>query len=241
MNFEPQKVSATSAFLWMKEGLELSIRQFLMFFVMTMVFCGSFYLPPVFSHLMLFFIPTILGIGCIIAECADKSLNLIDALDKKSGHIWFNLFAVGIVPWLIPIALALISNALGIEGDNFSPQDPGATAFDGGAALLGLMIFWFLIAGYWVWFIVPLISVAEAPLALSIDQAIHALSLNKFVILIVLVFALSGIIGFLSPILIFPWLALASSMMYVSYRHIWLGKGENELVKTSNVEQVVAS
>lgn len=227
MNFQPQHVEPSSAIYWFKEGLELSIRQSWLFILITLVFCGIHYLPAPVTQILLFVIPMLLGAGCIVAECADLGSNSIATLKAKPFKVWLNLFYIGFLPWVPFFFIGLLLSGLGVEGDGFSPGKPAPTAFDGGAALLALMFFWFITMGYWIWFVTPLVAVAELPLIIAVEQAFEALDLNKIVIIVVLIFAFCCLFGMISPLLVFPWVALVSSMMYTSYRHIWFDRGLN--------------
>ncbi len=227
MNFQPQRVEPSSAIYWFKEGLELSVRQSWLFIVITLVFCGIHYLPAPVTQILLFVIPMLLGAGCIVAECADLSASSIATLKAKPFRVWLNLFYVGFLPWVPIFVFGLLLIGLGVEGEGFVPGEPTPTPFDGGAALLALMFFWFVTMGYWIWFVVPLVAVAELSPVIALEQAVVALDLNKIVISIVLIFAVCCLIGMISPLLVFPWVALVASMMYTSYRHIWLDRGLN--------------
>jgi len=65
---------------------------------------------------------------------------------------------------------------------------------------------------------------SELPILESIDPLDEALSLNRFAYRIFTVAATSPLLGSISPVLVFPWYAIVTSMMYVSFdRSGWDG------------------
>jgi len=68
---------------------------------------------------------------------------------------------------------------------------------------------------------VPLVAVAEMPLVEAAAQSFDALALNRFVIYLIIALAITGFFGVILSVLVFPWVAIVSCMMYISYRHIW--------------------
>ena len=78
-----------------------------------------------------------------------------------------------------------------------------------------------------VTFLVPLLALAEAPFLEALRTALIATRRNDFVILVASALAGSAAIGFLTPFLVVPWVAIVSSVMYVAYRDVFLGRSEN--------------
>lgn len=229
MNFQPQRVDAKSVFYWFREGLDLSIRKLLIFITLTLIFCGIDYLPLSLNQSLIFLIPMLLGLGCIVAYCADAGYNILVILRSKPIKVWFNLFYIGFIPWipLIILSIFLVFLSGDVKGDAFVPVPPKPTDFNGGSALFALMFLWFICMGYLIWFIIPLVAIAELPLVIAFEQAGKALGLNKFVIFLVIFFSFSCFFGIILPLIVFPWVAIVTSMMYTSYRHIWLDRGLN--------------
>ena len=79
---------------------------------------------------------------------------------------------------------------------------------------------------------IPLIVITELPILESIDQVEETLSLKHFAYKIIAAAAVSTLLGSISLVLVFPWYAVFTSMMYVSIRQTWLGWRDN-LPKTT--------
>lgn len=228
MNFRPQKVEPGSASVWFKDALALSVRKPIFFISATLVFTSICYLPKELGAAAFIALPLLLGLGCVVAECADNGRNPFTILMGKPSHVWGSLLVVGLVPWLALTFIALLAALLVPPGEPLTMNQSATQAiFRGGSTLLALAFLWFLVVGYWLWFVIPLIAVAEISLPIAIDQADEALTLNRFIKLIALAVAFSCLVGFFNSIVVFPWVAIVSCMMYVSYRHIWLDRAAN--------------
>lgn len=228
MEFKPQKVDPRSVWDWFKEALALSVRKPIIFIIITLVFTSICYLPGVLGGVTFIALPLLLGLGCVVAECADNGRNPITIVMGKPRHVWTNLLLVGLVPWLAIAFLAILLMLFGPADDPLIVEQREASeVLGGGSTLLAVSFLWFLAAGYIAWFIIPLIAAAEALLAVAFEQADEALGLNRFVIMVVMAVAFSCLIGCFNAIAVFPWVAITSCMMYVSYRHIWLDRSTN--------------
>jgi len=81
-----------------------------------------------------------------------------------------------------------------------------------------------------LWFFWTLCILPELPAVKALDQAVDGQKLNGFIVWpftagsVLLVFTL------FFPVLFVPWLAITTSMMYVSYRDIWLMNPKNQPV-----------
>ncbi|MGH1472698.1 MAG: hypothetical protein ACRBCS_16065 [Cellvibrionaceae bacterium] len=233
--FEPQKVDAKSITQWFKNGLELASRNPLAYLILVSCFAGVSYLPDILSSIFIFIMPILLGAGCIIADACNKQTSSLNEVKDKPVVVWLRLLLLGLIPWAPLMIISLIGTAL------FGPGEPphfekyeGRVAFEGGASILALMFLWFITMGYYLWFMVPLISVAGLSLELAFDQATDALGLNRFVAGLVVLLSFSCFVGMVWSVLVFPWIAIVTSMMYVSYRHIWFGgSGVSKKVKAS--------
>lgn len=239
--FEPQAVSAKSAGVWFKNGLELASRKPIEFLVLVGCFASIHYLPEFLSNIFLFVMPVMLGAGCIISESGNKSTSAFHAITSKPVVTWLRLLLLGVIPWAPMLIISLIGSIFLGPGEppNFEKYENHGV-FEGGASILAIMFFWFITTGYFLWFMVPLISVADAPLNIAFDQAVDALGLNRFVIGLVIFLSFSCFFGMVWSVLVFPWIAVVTSMMYVSYLHIWFGgPGVTEKASMKSETQVV--
>lgn len=223
--FEPQAVCAKSVGLWFKNGLELTGRKPGHFVILVGCFAGIHYLPEIISNNMFVFVmPILLGAGCIIADSSNQKTFTLQEIRNKPIAIWLRLLLLGIIPWIPIIIISLIGSVLLGPGDDLLIEKyDGYDVFEGGSAILAIMFFWFITMGYFLWFMVPLISIEELPLGFAFEQAMDALGLNRFVVGLVVFLSFSCFFGMLSSVLVFPWIAVVTSMMYISYRHIWYG------------------
>lgn len=230
MNFEPQAVDKKSWCYWLKESMALSTRRTTMFVLFTMLIGSLHFLPRALSAVFLVSIPLALGVGTLIAYCSDTSRSFIDELKAKPLVIWLRLIAVGSAPWVLLAVFSAIALLITGHGEPpvFEASHEGTIFEEASMSLMAVMFIWFITMGWLVWFIVPLVVIAEMPVAESIDQTIDALALNRFVYGIIAVAAVSAfLLGAFSPVLVFPWYAIVTSMMYVSFRHIWMARRDN--------------
>ncbi|MBW3568403.1 MAG: hypothetical protein KY410_10690 [Proteobacteria bacterium] len=71
------------------------------------------------------------------------------------------------------------------------------------------------------------------PIPQAYGQAVRGIALNRFVVGVVFFAAwvCVPLLSFLLLLLVAPLLSILSGTMYVSFRHIWLGRGKNEAVQ----------
>ncbi len=234
MNFEPRQVDPKSVFYWFREALELSIRRSWTFIIFTLLFCIIYYFPSPINDLLFYLMPTLLGICCIVAECADMDKKIGITLRSKPLNVWLNLLLIGFLPWIfaiLEIILFVFFDDIEVKGSVISPL-PLPFYLDPCTMLLAFMFVWFLAVGLIIWFIIPLVAVSEFPLKVAFAQVLKAISLNVFIFFLVILITLSSYLAMIFPLIIFPWLAIVTSMMYTSYRHIWFDRGLNEPVTT---------
>jgi hypothetical protein len=234
--FEPQAVGAKSIGQWFKNGLELGSRKPVSFITLVGIFAGVHYTPEILSNsIFMFLMPILLGAGCVIADSSNKQMSTLQELRKKSATIWLRLFLLGAIPWMVLGIIGLILSVVLGPGEPIILKEPDNVhnVFEGGLAIFALMFVWFLTMGYLLWFMVPLVSIAEVPLEIALMQALEALELNNFVVGLVVALSFSCLFGVISSVLIFPWVAIVASMMYVGYRHVWFGNPDiTEKVKS---------
>ncbi|HID99443.1 MAG TPA: hypothetical protein EYP59_04045 [Thiotrichaceae bacterium] len=235
MEFKPRRVAPKSWRFWFKESLSLSTRNILSFTLLALLVSGAHHLPELLRDFVIFAIPLLLSFGVVLACSVDKSINFLGAVSKTPRVVWVRLFVAGSMPWLIlsafGIVMGLIMQLMGVEGTPPPSFDSGQNTYviyEAGMSMLATMFVWLLILGYFLWFVIPLIVVAELPLIESFDQSLDALLLNGWFVRIILSFSFSAFLfALFFPILFIPWYAVTSSMMYVSFRYIWMGKRDN--------------
>ena len=77
----------------------------------------------------------------------------------------------------------------------------------------------------------------DMPVSEAFDQSLDATELNGFVVWPFAALSLLLIVTFVVPVLFLPWFAITTSMMYVSYRDVWLRRTHSEPEKL-NVSRV---
>jgi len=240
MDFKPRAVPRSHVKYWLVDAIELSKRRIVWFVVLALGAVGLVLFDP--SRLLFHStFPLFIAMGCIIALSADLSVPVLDALQRVSGRVWVRIFLASAVPWL---AIAVFGYLIELT----TPAEPGVsgTPADIAEKIKAFPIFWlnvltaigaallFIAATYlarFLWFVAPLLSVAEMPLSEAVIQSFDALKLNNYVTWVFAGFLLWLILCGFVWVLFFPWLAVATATMYVSFRDIWLGNFRNEEVK----------
>lgn len=230
MVFEPHAVDRKSWRIWFVEGLQLTARVPLAYTLLALVYAGIAYIPPIRGQVFFVLAPLLIGFGCRLALLADRGQpkGLRVAPDLR---VTVRLLMLGITPIAILAAFALLLMLVS-GGPRMEPPENtvSVTMFDGGVQVLGVLMTWLWITGFLTWTMVPLIAVAELPLAEAFAQATQAFELNRF--LLGLTWAAGSICLVLimldAVILAVPVFAVLSAMMYASYRHIWLDKPRND-------------
>jgi len=242
--FTPQRVPAHSIWLWLREGFALCQRQPIYFLCITAGWAGVSYLPLPFTYLLLLGLPVPLAAGCLVAHAADTSRSPLEVLLAMRFGVWRDLLIAGAAPWIavvgmigaitvltLPFTVALNGNA------DFLAGLPLGTPHDWQAFrdLFGVTFLWLCTVGFVGWFVVPLMAIAGLPLVQAYNQTVRGIALNGFVVGVVFFAAwvCVPLLSFLSPLFVAPVLSILSSVMYVSFRHIWLGKGKNEAVRVA--------
>ena len=229
MEFRPQRVDQTSWRHWLKEGVALSSRRAALFVILTMATGSLHFLPRPLGFIFMAIVPLVLGLGTVIAYCADTSKPIVVFFGRKPLVVWVRIVIVGSVPWLLFVALSAIASWLIGSGEPpvFDGRAGGSIFAEASMSVMAAMFIWFATLGWWIWFMVPLIVIAELPILESIDQVEEALTLNRFAYKVIAVAAVSTLLGEINPVLVFPWFAIITSVMYVSFRQIWWGRRDN--------------
>ena len=236
MILDPRSVPPSSWREWLVAGLALSTRR-----TGTFIAFGA---ACVAGHALLgtiglgaTMVPLAFGAGCLIAECADKGLTLREALRGRSWRAAWRLalygFGVAAAFWAVGLFVLSGATLTGL----YDPAASTPVAVGEGVARRlaeALCAAWFLSASVVLFgtsvvvtFLVPLLALAEAPFAEALRTALIATRRNDFVVLVTSALAASAAIGFLTPFLVVPWVAIVSSVMYVAYRDVFLGRSEN--------------
>lgn len=232
MHFEPQAVDSKSWRTWFVEGLQLSARKPVAFAVLALLFAGFHYLPTPLDSIMLLMVPLFLGLGCRLAFCADHGRPSWEVIASPHLLSGLRLILVGALPLAVLVVFGVLLRLFigAPDGEAFRPEAPPPVAFEGGMAALVVTGLWLFGAGFFLWFLLPLLSVPALPLKEAFNQTVQAQIKNPFVRWLAICLALLAftllIIG--APILAVPLIPVLSCMMYVSYRHIWLDRLQNE-------------
>jgi len=230
--------------LWLAEALELSKRGVLPFLLLGLGIYGVRLIVGSGLVLLCLF-PLILSLGCVIAKSTDSSNTLLKTISEVAPIAWVRVFIVWSVSLAIFALPGLVLEFTGLMQLIF----PDSISSDGvlkenGSELRALIKFSILIAMFasliavllwmtnFLWFFFTLCVIAELPLMESYEQASDGVLLNKFVIWPYIICVLTLlIIEVLFPPLFLLWLAVSTSMMYVSYRDVWLAKTKNSPVE----------
>lgn len=229
MHFEPQQVSPRDSLLWGKEALELTVRHALVHVIVIGAAIYLFAAQLWLSGFLFASIPVLFGLVCVIAEAADEGESPISKLRSKNIRVWGRLFMLGLYPYLLAIFGMALLSILPVQAQSEVQATAYNGSFSSGVIMLFAIYAW-LVAGPFIWLAAPLLAVAELPMGVAYNQANQAFKLNGFVLAIPLALGVIAHLGFLLPVLVFPLIAITGSMMYASYRHIWLGRGMNHPV-----------
>ncbi len=239
MEFKPQTVEPKDIPVWFRESLDLTVRHPLLSVCSTALIIFLFAAPTWLSGFLFASTPILFGIGCVIAAAGDDGKSPLAELWHKPLKVWGRLFMLGAYPYLLAIFGAALTTLLPIASSSGLPPEQVSPSFSAGVVMLFALYVW-LAAGPFIWFFVPLIANAEMPLGMAAAQAGEAFMLNRFVILLSLALGVVSQLAIILPILVFPFVALVTSLMYVSYRHIWMGRGLNNRAPAKSLLMVPA-
>jgi len=253
MIFKPRQVPPGNMKFWFVEALALSRRRLFHFLALSIALyivlsieagAVTMLLPPILF-------PVILAVGCAIAKSTDESISFIDVVFGIGSQGWLRVASAAAIPWVgFLIIYMLIPESDGGQSGDLSMlaqdglQQAGSDFNWQTRALIGAVVIGVLALAYTffrltclVWFLWTLCSVANLPLLEALDQSYEAVSINKFVIW---PYAISTVLLFALPMLLgiwvlFPWLAITCSMLYTSYRDVWLSRSVNYPVRSQVV------
>ena len=201
-------------------------------------------LPPILF-------PVILALGCAIAKSGDESVPFLEVVSGVGSAGWIRVATAAAIPWSGFLLLYVFSGVFsdGSSGALDTPlqdelrQAGSSLTWQTVAKTAGLVIgtiaviYVFFRFTCLVWFLWTLCAVANLPLLEALDQSYEGVSINKFVIW---PYAISTVLLFALPMLLgiwvlYPWLAITCSMLYASYRDVWLSRSENYPVRSRAV------
>lgn len=249
MIFKPRQVPPGNIKFWFVEALALSQRRLLHFlalsvalYIVLSIEAGdvTMFLPPILF-------PVILALGCAIAKSGDESVPLIEVVFGV-GSGWLRVATAAAIPWtgflLIYVLLPEFNDGSPVDL-NTQAQDKLRQADDisslQAVAKVSILALGVLAVAYiffrftcLIWFLWTLCSVANLPILEALDQSYEAVCINKFVIW---PYTISTVLLFVLPMLLgiwvlFPWLAITCSMLYASYRDVWLSRSANYPVRS---------
>ncbi|MDB3935665.1 hypothetical protein N9383_02960 [Granulosicoccus sp.] len=253
MIFKPRQVPPSNVKFWFVEALALSQRRLFHFLALSLALYivisirsgdVAMFLPPILF-------PVILAFGCAIAKSADESVPLLKVVSGVGSAGWLRVASAAAIPWAVFVVMYMFAGVFsdGSSGDiNMPAQDELRQAVGisdwqtlarfcvfGIVVLAGLYIFFRFTC--LVWFLWTLCAVANLPLLEAFFQSCEGVSINRFVMWPYMV---STCLLFVLPMLLgiwvlYPWLAITCSMLYTSYRDVWLSRRTNYPVQSSSV------
>ena len=233
MQFTPQTVEADSWRAWLIEGLQLSGRRPLTFTILIILYAGLDYLPDEIGDLQFLLTPLFLGLGCITASSADQSKSIATTCAETPISVWGQLIALGVVPLMAALAFKMCA----------APAPLPPVVFEGGLGILVVMFFWLLFAGPILWFFIPLAAIGRLPFLLAVEQGKNALLQNFFVYCLTmsLTLLIAAMVMMGASVASVPLYPVLCCVMYVSYRHIWFNRRQNEPEVRSGRSSILAT
>ncbi len=242
MTFEPNKVPSESWRSWFKEAIELSTRKVLYFVILAFAFVYIEYSVPfgILNNTASHFISTLFfSLAILLAYCADTGKSFFKELRNKPKIVWVRLLISALISATLFAFFYSLEHFFRVSDTVTTLPFFEPTIFTPFTHTSGNTFVWLFFLGVANWSLIPLVLLGELPLREAFSQSVTSTTeLNKFVVWVYALLAVFIIVVgmILTPLIIIPWFAITTSMMYVSYRHIWLDKGLNEpkKVKASN-------
>ena len=253
MIFKPRQVPPSNLKFWFVEALALSQRRLPHFLALSVVLYAvisieaghvTMLLPPIIF-------PVILALGCAIAKSGDESVPFFEVVVGVGSAGWLRVATAAAIPWIVFLLLFMFSGVfsdgssedLNTLAQNELRQASGISNWQAVARTSGLVLSAVAVAYIvfrmtcLVWFLWTLCAVGNLPLLEALDQSYEGVSINKFVIW---PYAISTVLLFVLPMflgiwVLFPWLAITCSMLYASYRDVWLSRSTNYPVRSRAV------
>lgn len=249
---EPIRVEFSDILVWMKESMLLFRRRPILFLVISVVFFFVCYKVRI-SGLLTFFIALLLCqvslvVSIVVARCADESR-------PQTLNIWYQSLVNSIVPvilcsafyvllWVLASRLAsmLFLDELVTESSVPPPIEALQWLYPG---TISLFIIYIGIMVTTMWFLLPLSvfhKMGFVELVMFAKQGerknfpvIAAASYLPF-----MVFFILFVFSELALVVAVVALPLFAIYMYVSFRHVYMGRKESQPAKVANVEAVPA-
>ena len=252
MLFKPRKVPSTNMKSWFVEALELSKRHAVLYVALGVLTMGLAVMDKNGLVLTSLF-PLILSLGCVVAKSADHSESILKSIVEVAPRAWARVLILGSAPAVFLVIVTLIVTLL-VETINPSSlgalfyhmeqsQELSATRNTMGfsiiVAIVVLVIGFTLWITSYLWFFWTLIVIGELPVFDAVNESFEGFFINKFVAWPYALCVLTLSLVFLMPVIIIPWLAVSTSMMYVSFRDVWLGRKDNHPAVASAAEPVL--
>lgn len=187
--------------------------------------------------------PLMLAGGCAVAKSADHSQSTFQCFREIGSRSWIRVFLIGAA---LPLALAAFSmsvESVGLDqlaqsqlSRQLSRNEPGpsvvfTTIIFVVCVLLVIGVAVILRSYCFLWFFWTLCILPELPASKALDQAVEGSLKNRFIVWPFTVSSVLIVVTLFLPVLFVVWFAITTSMMYVSYRDIWLMKPQNQLAK----------
>ena len=250
MMFKPRQVPPSNVKFWFVEALALSRRRLFHFlalsvalYIVISIKAGDviMFFPPILF-------PVILALGCAIAKSGDESIPFLEVVSGVGSAGWLRVATAAAIPWTGFLVIYMFSGVLS-DGSSVNLNMPaqnelrqaGSNLNWEALAKIGGLVIGVLAVAYiffrvtcLVWFLWTLCAVGNLPILEALDQSYEGVSVNKFVIW---PYAISSVLLFILPMLLgkwvlYPWLAITCSMLYASYRDVWLSRSTNYPVRS---------
>jgi len=247
--FKPRQVPRTNLKSWFVEALELSKRNAVAFVMLGLLAMGLGAIDKSRITLICLF-PLFLSLGCVVAKSADNSESLLKAIVEVAPRAWARVVIIGSTPLIVVLLFILLIEIIipgNIEALTYRMEQTQAlsatrTSIDFGlvvligAVAIGMMLW---ITSY-LWFFWTLIVIGQLTVVGALNQSFEGFFINKFVVWPYAVSVLTLLLVFHLPMIFIPWLAITTSMMYVSYRDVWLGRKDNKPITSDAIERVLS-
>lgn len=168
---------------------------------------------------------------CILAEAIDTGRKPIDLLKSKSVLVWCGVMLLVLLPIGLHYAFDWIQESVSGVVTTAEPKSRALmlqTTNGAGVATLAIAVF-YQITGPWTLMALPLVVNGGLSFTHALGQSFLCLVINWFLlVLFFAIIAITWLLLFVSEVLIYPWIAIVGCVQYVAYRHIWLGRKENQ-------------
>jgi len=225
--FGPRPVEPSSWQRWLKEALHLSGKHLALNVCLVLLTVGL--LAPFSPMLLLIVSPALVGVFVLVAHSAASSESVVQTLKAAPAGILRVLFCTTMTVSIMAIAFFVIlmivkGTTLGspVTTSTYVPQEYQISDFLVGSKALFAIGLWLLVI--LPWFAVPLMICTNLSLRLCLDHTFQGVNQNKFVVFVVFFSALAMMGGALfHGLTVVPLFPILGSLMYASYRHVFMG------------------